>query len=298
MNAIEREIKKRAKQDRFGPRLHQPLGQAASRKEAFRDFAGQAHQTDVAMPRAGDGIVQQLAPRRTQHRGIAGALAKRLASVRDNVPRRDRLQDRGKLDRTRLANAMAGGKDVYTREREMPATSFAVSVAVDLSGSMNTQMTSGALYDAAMVLGETFQILDMPYEVRGFSNNSLQYKAMDDKQIDPARAAMLTRGPGGGTNMFETAGLATTSLGGRPEKNRLFISLTDGDLSDHVATSHQLAKAREQGIVTFGIFLGVGANSALMNELYGPGNWTTINDLKQMPIQVGSRIEKILKSIR
>jgi len=298
VNAIEREIKKRSKQDRLGPRLHQPLGKASFRKESFRDFSGDAHQTEVTMPRAYDGIAQELEARRPVHRGIARALSRRLAAVKDNVERRDRLQDRGKLDRTRLANAMAGAKDVYTREREMPATSFAVSIAVDLSGSMNSQMRSGALYDATMVLGDTFDILDMPYEVRGFSNQSLQYKAMDDKRIDPSRAAMLTQGPGGGTNMFATAGLATTSLGGRSEKNRIFISLTDGDLGDHNHTVQQLAKAREQGIVTFGIFLGSDAHPIRMDELYGPGNWTTINDLKQMPIQVGSRIEKILKAIR
>jgi nitric oxide reductase activation protein len=163
---------------------------------------------------------------------------------------------------------------------------------------MNYHMTSGALYDAAMVLGETFEILDMPYEMRGFSNDSLQYKAMDDKTMDPARAAMLTRGPGGGTEMYTTAGLATTSLGGRKEKNRLFISLTDGALEDHMATAQQLAKAREQGITTFGIFLGAGVNAPRMDELYGRGNWTSINELKQMPLQVGSRIEKILKSVR
>lgn len=265
---------------------------------AYRDVKGNAQEVNVSTPVATATVVAKLQERRKAHKSIATSLAKRLKQVKDTVDTKMRMLPRGNIDRTRLAQAMAGANDVYTATVEMPATSFVASIAVDLSGSMGGHMRSNALYDATMVLGDTFDLMDMPFEVRGFSDTTLQYKALDDTQFDPARAACLSTGPGQGTALAVTAGLTTTSLGGRPEKNKLFISLTDGAADDHDEAAALLAKARQAGILTFGVFLGTGANTERMDDLYGKGNWTSIQTLSQMPLMVGSRIERILKSIR
>jgi hypothetical protein len=59
-----------------------------------------------------------------------------------------------------------------------------------------------------------------------------------------------------------------------------------------------LRKARENGIVTFGIFLGEVGNPDKMNELYGYGNWVAIQSLGDMPKSVAQRLSNIFSSIR
>lgn len=116
---------------------------------------------------------------------------------------------------------------------------------------------------------------------------------------------MLINGEGGGTNMAQTAGLAATSLLARPERNKLFVSLTDGDLGDHDSTMRQMEQARRDGVLTFGIFLSRGGtggagyvNRERMDQIYGKANWTVINSIQEMPRAVGQRIALLMRRTR
>ena len=53
-------------------------------------------------------------------------------------------------------NAYKGMDDIYTSTKERPQTSFAASIAVDMSGSMNPTIRKKELYDAVMTLGDCF----------------------------------------------------------------------------------------------------------------------------------------------
>ncbi len=244
--------------------------------------------------------VSALTPRRSTHQAIARRLATQLAAIREETEQRLRKQPSGRLDRGRLVAAVKGQQDVRTRQQKYPNTSFAASIAVDMSGSMNSRISSYALYDAVMVLGDTFDVLDIPYEVRAFTNGpSAQMKAIDDPAFEPARAAALASWGGGATYMHEASSLASTALGGCPEANKIAISLTDGMLDDHEKTRAVLEESRRRGIVTFGVYVGAyGLNAQKMDELYGPGNWAQIGDLKEMPQQVGKRLATIFKRLR
>jgi nitric oxide reductase activation protein len=193
--------------------------------------------------------------------------------------------------------AAAGQQNVRTQSLTLPQTSFRASVAVDLSGSMSSHIQSGALYDSMMVLGDTFELLDIPYESRAFGSTDAQFKSMDEPTFNPARAAALTETNLGGTQLASTASLAMTALRGGAEANRLFVSLTDGDLGDQAATAAVLKDARKRGIVTFGIFLGHGANKESMDDLWGAGNWTQINALEEMPKAVGQRLAALFNRL-
>jgi hypothetical protein len=310
VKVVERDLRRQASIEHLGRRLHAAL---VGRKEtheaqAFRTTRGEAATVQVAFPRAPRQAdwVQALAPRRRQIERVADDMAYRLALIRDDVEERVPQQEYGALDRTAFVPAVKGARDVYEDSLERPRTAFVTSINVDLSGSMSGEMTSGALYDAVGVLAATFenQALRMPYEVRGFSNGSYAYKAIDDPEFAPERAAMLLRGESGGTQMYETAGLAATALRARPERNRLMIVLTDGDLGDHDRTAAILRdarEARESGIITFGIYLARGSyqpNTARLDDLYGGrGNWTTIHALGEMPEKVGQRIADIMAAL-
>jgi nitric oxide reductase activation protein len=210
------------------------------------------------------------------------------------------MQMQGKLDRRRYVAAVKGAEAVRQRTEEKPATSMAISMTLDFSGSMGTDIRSGRLHDAAMVLSAAFDELDMPYEVRGHGDSATQYKAFDDGLFEPERSAMLTvDNLSGNSCTAPVMGLAANALMARDETNKLVISMTDGELYDHAETCRQLAESRRNGIVTFGVYVSRGRppDSAKMNELYGKGNWTIVQDIKDMPKAVGRRLVEVFESI-
>ena len=224
-------------------------------------------------------------------------MAKPLKAIREQAEQRLRRQSSGRLDRRQLVNAYKGMDDIYTAVKDLPETSFAASISVDMSGSMSGHVEQAELYDAVMVLGDTFAMLDMPHEVRAFGSSTAQLKAMDEP-FAPRRANYLASGDLGGTNFAETAGLAHSSLLACPEKNRMLVCLSDGQMSDHTESARALREARRNGVVTFGIFLGPARDPERLDELYGRGNWTSIQSLGDMPKAVAQRLASIFKSLK
>lgn len=299
-SAIEAGIRHRVRPDQIGKPLQRPLGDTQGTvSQRYRGLDGMPKDVSVDVWRSSNTeLMSQLQERRSTHRPVASRLAQQLKAIRQDTDQRLRRQSGGRLDRRQLANAVKGQEDVYTQVKQLPRTSFVASLAVDMSGSMSEHIHTGALYDAAMVLGDTFEMLEVPYDVRAFGSHEVQFKSMGDASFAPDRAAGLAEANLGGTRMADTAGLAQAALQARPEHNRIFVSLTDGALNDHEQTRILLADARKNGIVTFGIFLGEGADTERMDQLYGRGSWTTINTLADMPKAVGQRLASIFKSLR
>jgi hypothetical protein len=297
---IENGVKRRNTPIKVGQQLHRPLPQdRKGARQAYYDGRGKLTRAPVAFLKEDDVQLQkELAARAKEHRKVATTMARQLKRIREQAAQRMRRQTQGRLDRHQLVNAYKGLDDVRTSRKQQDRTSFAVSIAVDQSGSMGGEVRNKNLYDATMTLAQTLEQLEMAYEVRGFGSTSAQYKAMDDSHFAPSRAAVLARSTLGGTQMKDTAGLSAQSLLAREESNRLFVSLTDGHLGDHQETVAVMAQARQQGVVTFGIYLGQGADVGRMDEIYGRGNWTTIRELSDLPKQVGQRIATIFKGLR
>jgi nitric oxide reductase activation protein len=301
-DAVESDVRRQARVEVLGRNLHKPIGARQDAEQVYRDVQGRVRSAAVQFPSlpGGDGALSRLQKRRSAHRAVARQMARYLENVHDTAEGTVNFQPRGKLDRHRFTAAMKDAPDVYRRRVEVDGPAFALSVAVDVSGSMSKEMKSGALCDAAMVLSDACEEMSMPYEVRSFSGRTYQYKAMDDPTFSLDRAAMLINGEGGGTNMAQTAGLAATSLLARPERNKLFVSLTDGDLGDHDGTMRQMEQARRDGVLTFGIFLSRGGyvNRERMDQIYGKANWTMINSIQEMPRAVGQRIALLMRRAR
>jgi len=298
--AIESGVRRRTTPNSVGRRLHRPLpAEEGFAKQQYYQPDGSLASADVKFLKDMDAaLLQTLALRDEEHRRVSGTMATQLKRIKEQAAVRLRRQTEGKLDRRQLANAIKGMDEVRTRLRDQDKTSFAVSIGLDQSGSMSREIQSMRLYDATMTLARTFEMLDMPYEVRGFGTGNAQYKAMASPHFEPERAAVLASQSLGGTRMKDTAGLASQVLIAREETNRLFISLTDGELGDHEDTVSIMGKARRQGVVTFGIYLGEDPKISDMDEIYGRGNWTTIRELSDMPKMVGQRIATIFRSLR
>lgn len=95
--------------------------------------------------------------------------------------------------RRQLVNAVKGLDDVYTATQERPRTSFAASISVDMSGSMGEHIQKMELYDAVLVLGDTFGLLDVPHEVRAFGSLTAQVKAIAPAVCGPPKGWAFSR---------------------------------------------------------------------------------------------------------
>jgi hypothetical protein len=299
-SALEGGVRRRNTPIKIGARLHRPL--PAHLDEVDQRYylpGGEIESIPVLIPRSTNSkLLTALAQRSEKHQKIAAQMARQLKAIRSQTHIRLRRRKQGQLDRRQLVNAYKGQDDIRTRMGKQEETSFAVSITVDQSGSMSTEIANKHLYDATQVLAHTLEQMDMAYEVRGFGTRNAQYKAMDDPGFDPHRAAVIAEQTMGQTYLAKPAALATLSLLARGETNRLHVSLTDGDLNDHDKTVGVMQNARRQGVVTFGIFLGRDAEVGKMDEIYGKGNWTTIQSLDDMPKTVGQRIASIFKALR
>ena len=318
VRAVEREISRQGRYDTLGGLLHAPLTgktsvlwdegyakaapPADTTRQRYRTPSGEvvSVQTGTSMeenPRK----LADLERRRPAQQEISGRLARRLVSIRQEAMSRLRMLPEGRLDRRRFPAALAGREDVRTRTSVTSDTGMAVSVLLDQSGSMRSQhISTNKLYDATCIIGQALEQIDIPYEVRGHGGASTQYKAMEDPALDARRAARLTEDC---TNSnFVTApvvGLATAALLARPDTNKLIVNLMDGDMEDHPQAVAQYQETRKQGIVTFGVFLGMPSadQQRKMTELFGTNNWRPIAALTELPNVVGQRIADIFESL-
>src|SRR6266511_1639286 len=318
VSATEREIARQGRYDTLGGLLHAPLTGNTSAlwdegyvkqtppsdttRQRYRTPDGQVVAVQTGTPKETDPhVLADLERRRPQQQEIAGRLARRLESIRQETITRLRMQPEGRFDRRRIPAAMAGREDVRTRITTTDDTGMAVSLLLDQSGSMHSQhITTGRLYDATRIIGQALEGIDVPYEVRGHGGASTQYKAMDESTLDPQRAARLTQDCT--SSNFVTApvvGLATAALRARPDANRLIVNLMDGDMEDQEAAVAQYQETRRQGIVTFGVFLGKPSFSQQerMTALFRTNNWRPIGDLTELPQVVGQRIADIFESL-
>ena len=233
---------------------------------------------------------------------IAASLARHLDSIRSEAEQRIRNDDQGSLDRRRFVQAMTGRTDVRTRMGSQPETGMAVSVLLDQSGSMARHVGSGDVYTTAAIMGTTFQQLQMPYEVRGHGDSSRQYKSIGDAEWEEQRfRRLLTDGGGGNQCTAPVAGLATAALLASPEANKLIVNVMDGDMGDHMETVKQYQHARQEGIVTVGVFLGNPSSDQAerMSEIFGGvSNWRPIGSLTELPDVIGRRITDIFDSLQ
>lgn len=297
--ALQRHVRRHTTTEALGRRLHAPLTAhtPVEDTQCYRDATGALH-TIVTHLRRSDAphLSRTLADRAPAQRAIAGRLARQLDAIRQETITRQRMQTEGALDRRRLVAGMTGQPTIRTRAQATASTGMTVSVLLDQSGSMRQHIDSGQVYDAACILGQTFEALAMPYEVRGHGGASTQYKTIGDATFDPARAAALTVDHTGSNAVTgPVIGLATTALLASEQPNKLIVNLMDGAMDDHADTVAQYAAARRQGVLAFGVFLGDPSppQQTKLTEIFGAQQWRAIGSLTEMPTVVGQRIARL-----
>jgi cobalamin biosynthesis protein CobT len=191
----------------------------------------------------------------------------------------DYTKEQGKFDSKRMTSAMAGSTDVFKTKENAADIDTAISVVIDLSGSMNNDGKRPVATDTAIVLFECLSKIGIPFEVIGFDANfsavdkhesdrierlfqecrssstaedkrlarfeglhTYVFKSFRDRPFDarPYIMGLSTGGVGGRNNCDgESVLLAHERLLARPEKRKIMFVLSDGHPECHCYSGEQ-----------------------------------------------------------
>jgi len=283
---------------------HTPLGKALQRPlDAVGDLVLEDpddpnQKYNIITPTA--QISESLEEYRARAREEGRKIARRLEVLKEEIHRRVRLKTSGELDRKRFKRAIAGSDTVYRRSEASDVTSLAVSLQLDMSGSMEPHIWNGELAATTLALEEALQRLGAAYMVTGFGSEYALFKSFGDKQMrDESVAAMFSTSLGG-TVASPAMKLGLLGLRETYSANKLHIVMTDGDFYDNESAARQTKEMRQNGIIPFGIYFGdfiSDGQASRLDNIFGAGNWARIERLSDLSEVVARRIEQIYRKI-
>jgi len=205
-----------------------------------------------------------------------------------------------------LKTGMELPERLLTRRRKNERN-LAALFMVDMSGS-----TKGWVNDAEreslVMLCEALEVLGDRYAIYGFSGVTrkrceiYRIKHFDDTYDDTVRRRIAGITPRDYTRMGAAIRHLTKRLNAVDARTKLLVTLSDGkpdDYSDHYRgeygiedTRQALIEAHHAGIKPFCITIDHEARDYLPH-LYGPVNWTLIDDVARLPLKVAAIYRRV-----
>lgn len=247
--------------------------------------------------------------------GQVSALKAKLLTVLRSRAESHRLgdQERGELDSASLYSLRLGNKRVFSKRTEADSINTAVSILIDLSGSMAGRKIVCAA-QIMVALGETFSALNIPFEMVGFHNPShggvaptpeydryfpfdyVVYKSFNDSY---AQARPYIGGIQTGEQNVDGEAVLTVArrLNARKERRKLMFVLSDGapaggcgDAASHNHLIEAVKMVENSGIEIYGI-------GALTSDVkaYYPKH-VVINDIAELAVGVYKLVRNQLMS--
>ncbi|MBT7071953.1 MAG: hypothetical protein HN855_07530 [Anaerolineae bacterium] len=234
-----------------------------------------------------------------QAQSIGKRLGQRLERLKASIKQKQRHQTSGRMDRKRFKRAVAGSRAVYIQSKDVDVTSLAVSVNVDMSGSMGGSIGSGQLFGAVSAISAAMETLKADYGVNAFGSTTQLVKSIGDKEFSLETRKFFATTSLGGTVGAASIASASLSLESNPAVNKIAFVLTDGAFNDEEDVIHEVQKARKKGIIPFGMYFGTirDAQKQTMDRIYGAGSWAQIETLEDLPTTAANRIERIYRRI-
>jgi len=171
-----------------------------------------------------------------------------------------------KLVSRKLAGVQAGDFNAFLKKGKSKSTTAAVSLAVDMSGSMRAIMdaTNGVAYSFAQGLSKG----GVPIEVFYFGGAHVYAaKRFNDKRPSMERFGVRS---GGGTPTAEAIQASLMGLMQQEADNKLMFILTDGKPQCAVKTAKAIEYAQAAGVKVIPIFIGIKANQTRGFEAVDP----------------------------
>ena len=226
----------------------------------------------------GDGGSQaDYAGARAQVRGNVANMSARMNRVlRDNSFSRYQGRNRsGRLRKSGLYRFMTNDTRLFQRKTALQNKSYAFSVLIDASGSMQGHMWDEAL-KAVALLTDTCKKLNIPIEITAFSSRHVKAKPFHQpihpEIFDDTVSPVLF----GGTTLHPAFKDALQSLAAQPENQRFVITLTDGELDESDKRHIPELMRKYSSFKFYGIGIGVDL------KRYFP-NSTNVKDASEIP---------------
>jgi uncharacterized protein YjhX (UPF0386 family) len=212
--------------------------------------------------------------------GISRTLSRKLEDVlQSRVDEEDfSVRGGGRLDAKRVSRTRVLDLEVFEREgKEAPGLNTALFVLVDKSGSMSSPIgassdtTQAVALDAVSALGDALARFDgrgVSFSVEGFSQTMTSYKSFSASWRG-TRACLGRYHASGGTDFTSACFTAIGEIAKRPEKRKVILALTDGDVGELPLLASMQRTAKKHGIETRVVFLGIEPNAARFMATHG-----------------------------
>jgi hypothetical protein len=280
-----------------------PWFERGSGGKAIHPTALRSSSETIVEPPRGEAAAYRLL--RSEIQREAGFLAQRLTNlIRDEVYLRYGGYFRsGKLNMAKLWKQRIGSYRLFQRPISGGNRALAFSLLVDESASMKGQDKISVATKAAVVLGETLEMLDVPLEIIGFSTTDFEARAALRLGLTPAHkyrymrcSALEHRIYKRFSEPYTTARLRLTGiqprcnnwdeehllfafqrLQERQESRKLIIVISDGQPNGDANTLiHTVERIERMGVKVIGI--GIGAD--FVRQIYPHA--IVVSDFRQM----------------
>lgn len=235
--------------------------------------------------------------------GISRTLSRKLEDMlQSRVDEEDfSVRGGGRLDARRVSRTRLLDLEVFEREgEEAPGLDTALFVLVDKSGSMSspigasTDTTEAVALDAVSALGDALARFDgrgVSFSVEGFSQTMTSYKSFSASWRG-TRACLGRYHASGGTDFTSACFTAIGEIAKRPEKRKVILGLTDGDVGELPLVASIQKTAVTHGIETRVVFLGIDPNAArFMATQGGFARYGVANQAEDVPKAVFAALE-------
>jgi cobaltochelatase CobT subunit len=231
-------------------------------------------------------------------------------------------KESGRLDSKRLVGAVAGRKDIFKDRLSMPEMDTALSVLIDLSGSMYDEPACVAR-DCAIAIVESLDRTGVAYEILGFNSRSSQeaklapkvghdggrlwsrfepidiweFKRFKERLFEAKGSLSQIDSCVGGNNVDgESVMYAYDRLRKRPEKRKILMVLSDGQPAAHSYCSAHLKNHLRKTVKDIGDSgvdcIGVGILSDAVRFYYP--TYVVVDSLEDLATNVMDQLAKAL----
>jgi len=199
----------------------------------------------------------------------------------------------GKLDRRNLARVGAGNIRVFKRREVLSTPDLAVGLLLDVSGSMNSNMSyvwaTACVFSEGLIRKQGINFLALTY-TGGFFN--VQTTRICDREM--GRLCIGNVEQGGGTPSGAAIASLKVLMDRMPERQKVIIHFTDGSPDDTASVVYAVEECRKAGYAVWAISLDRYAN--MLAQQYGDGNWETIGSISELPGKVAKLVQKLAVS--
>lgn len=223
----------------------------------------------------------------------------------------------GRLDTKRLVSAYNGSRNVYKQRIDRTEADTAITILVDLSGSMSGEKAK-VTRDSAVALAECLEGSNMPFKIVGFCNKSrhskFSYSSENYTRVErldtvifkdyndslrSSRGAIsrIDEAVGGNNTDYDFLMNEIAYLKKRPEKRKVLFVLSDGHPAHggRSDTYHEMElmkttiiKARREDIEC----VGIGICDSSVSRIYP--DHVVIRDVNDLSSTIFNKLSKIL----